>query len=124
MGRRTKLTPALIERARELRAKGCSDQAIFTLLGIGKTTFYTWLQKGEKGKSPYRDFWDAIKKGESELEETCVNGILEAGLKGNWQALAWLLERLCPERYAKKDVTAIEHKEPLKIVIERISTRD
>ncbi|BER92698.1 transposase [Atrimonas thermophila] len=125
MGRRTKLTPELIERARELKARGLSNEALAAALGISEGTFYNWKSKAEKRKSGvFLEFLEAIKKGEREFEAACVNGIFEQGQKGNWQALAWLLERLFPERYSKKDVTTIEHKEPLRIVIERISARD
>lgn len=125
MGRRTKLTPELIERAREFKAQGYSNEALAAALGIAESTFYRWLDRGEKRRSgKFWEFWEAIKKGEREFEAACVNGIFEQGQKGNWQALAWLLERLFPERYARKDVTTIEHKEPLRIVIERVSARN
>jgi len=121
-GRKTLLTPQMIEKAREMRAKGLSDQAIYTTLGICKDTFYKWIKKGEAGRKPYVDFADALKRGEARLEEDCVNGILEQGRKGNWQALAWILERLFPERYAKKDTYSVDQKEPFRVVVEYVST--
>jgi hypothetical protein len=125
MGRKTLLTPEKVEKARELRAKGLSDQAIYTALGICRDTFYTWIRKGEAGQKPYTDFAEAIKKGEAELEEICVSGILEQGLKGNWQALAWLLERLFPERYAKKDRFEVTQQKPFEVVVKLVnSNRD
>lgn len=40
--------------------------------------------------------------GVAELEKRCLDGILAAGegkSQGDWRALAWLLERLNPEKY-------------------------
>lgn len=75
-------------------------------LGIGRRTFYTWLQKGEEDyergvSSLYRQFYEAMEESRSIAETEAVKGILEAGKK-QWQALAWFLERRYPERWGQK----------------------
>lgn len=103
MARGIPLTEEMIAKARELRAKGCSDRAIAARLGISPRTLRRWREQGEAGKEPYNAFYEALVQGEAELEEKCVSGIFEAGLRGQWQAFAWILERIYPERYARRD---------------------
>ena len=104
-----KLTPELIEKIEELTSIGLSNEAIAAKIGICERTFYYWIERATKAKkSIYLQFLQALKKGESKLEETCINGILEQGKKGNWQALAWILERLKYERYGKKETRIFE----------------
>lgn len=103
MGRKTKLTPDLIRDAEKLVSAGNYVETVCDYLGIGKTTWYRWLERGEKArKGIYREFRDAIKKAEARAEIRAVNGILSAG-QDNWQALAWYLERRHHEKWGRKD---------------------
>jgi len=104
MGRRTKLTPELIENAAKLIAGGNYASTVFQMLGIGESTWYEWLQRGREGarKSIYTEFAEAIKKAESAAELRAVSGIMAAGRR-NWTAYAWYLERKFPDRWGRKD---------------------
>lgn len=103
MGRRTKLTPELIENAAKLIAGGNYASTVFQMLGIGESTWYEWLQRGREGarKSIYTEFAEAIKKAESAAELRAVSGIMAAGRR-NWTAYAWYLERKFPDRWGLK----------------------
>jgi len=95
-------------------------------LGIGRRTFYTWLQKGEEDyqrgvSSLYRQFYEAMEESRSLAETEAVKGILEAGKK-QWQALAWFLERRYPERWGlkKRSDDSDEYDTKLKELIDAI----
>lgn len=118
-----KLTPEIIIKIEELTSRGLSNESIAAKIGICERTFYYWIERADKSKSGiYLQFLQAIKKGESELEETCINGILEQGKNGNWQALAWILERLKSKRYGKKETVQLEGGDkPVKVQNDTIS---
>jgi hypothetical protein len=60
------------------------------------------------------DFEDFVQRSQVLLEVEQLENISEAGSMGTWQASAWILERLYPEKYGKKDT--IEHKYEIKLV--------
>ena len=100
--------------------------------GIGERTLYRWLTRGEaETKGIYWQLWQAIKKAKADAETERVGKIREYGMgtrtthkwtirrangdveehedygTGNWQALAWLLERQYPERWGRRDKVPI-----------------
>lgn len=103
-GRKPKLTPELQRQLVGAISKGYYIQTACQLVGIGESTFYRWLEQGEKAKSgPYREFWEALKRAEAYAEAKRVDNILKAGEMGDWKADAWYLERRYPERWARKE---------------------
>ncbi len=133
-GRKTKLNQDIIDKASALLQKGLFEETVFTLLGIPKSTWYGWKERGqadiEKGvKSIYSDFVDAIRKSESYAEMTAVEGVRSAGDAGDWRANAWYLERRFQDRWGQKigmDISAdvnveyviVEAKEAVKFLKE------
>lgn len=59
-------------------------------------------------------FEEFIKMSQAKLEEEHLENISDAGSLGTWQASAWMLERLFPDKYGKKDT--IEHKYEIKMI--------
>ena len=103
--RKLKLTPKLIEDAAKLISEGNYDRTVINYLGIDPSTWYRWLQEGEKAENGIkRDFYDTIKKASARSEVSAVKGILKAGKK-QWQALAWYLERKYAHWTLKQDTT-------------------
>ncbi len=114
MGRKTKLTPELQQKAVQLIAAGNYVSVACQYLGVSESTWYRWMEEGEKAKSgKKREFWESIKKAESAAEMRAVNGIIQAGSK-NWQAYAWYLERKFPDRWGKRQKidAQMEHSGP------------
>lgn len=76
------------------RVKACE------IVGIHYDTFRDW----EKNKP---EFSERLKKAEdlklTTIEETSISNIMNAANSGIWQASAWLLERLFPNKYGKRD---------------------
>jgi hypothetical protein len=105
-GRRSKLTPEVQEKiTRAIRAGNYANVAA-EYAGIGTTTFYRWLELGEKEEDgPYRAFRDAVKSAESEAEVRAV-AIIQRHMEKNWQAAMTYLERKHPQRWGRRlDVT-------------------
>ena len=102
-GRRTKLTPEVREKIVSAIRAGNYAYVAAEYAGIGTSTFYHWLQKGNEAKQGiYREFLEAIKKAESEAEVRAV-AIVQQSMGQNWQAAMTFLERKFPDRWGRKD---------------------
>lgn len=102
-GRKPKLTKELIAEAEKWIKAGNYTTTVCQYLGIHQSTWYKWMQQGEKAKSGLkREFFDRIKKAESHSEMRNVQLIQQAGNE-TWQAAAWYLERKFPDKWGKKD---------------------
>jgi hypothetical protein len=74
------------------------------------------MKKGRESKTQsgkYWNFWNSIKKAKYEGEAHAVEGIKAAGEK-NWTAYAWLLERMYPDRWGKRQRVEMKHEGTLK----------
>jgi transposase len=115
-GRPTKLTPEITEKiATAVRAGNYIETAAGTA-GISKDTLYRWLKEGARTKARESDvarFSDAIQKALADAEASGVAAITQAGMprkdkngkivaQGSWQAIAWRLERMHPEKYGMR----------------------
>ena len=98
-GRKTLCTPELTAEIRDYIVQGLSNKDACALAGINESTFYLWLNEGEKGKSPYLEFLESIKSAVPSRKKELLNKIAQAG-RDHWQAFAWLLERLHPSEFA------------------------
>ena len=73
-------------------------------VGINPTTYYDWMNKGEKAtKGRYREFYLDVKKAKAEAVTRNV-AIVQKAAATTWQAAAWWLERTHPKEFGKKDV--------------------
>ncbi|GEO26677.1 hypothetical protein AAC03nite_24620 [Alicyclobacillus acidoterrestris] len=103
-GRKTKLTPDLQKRLMSFIAAGNYVEVACAASGISTTTFYRWLEQGEKAKSGiYREFRDAYKQAEAVAEMKRVKTIQDAADLGDWRAALAYLERRYPDRWGRKD---------------------
>ena len=103
-GRPTKLTPQVQARIVQAIVGGNDITVAAAYAGIGKTTFYEWLERGRKAKTgPFADFADAIQKAQADAETRNVALIAKAAQEGTWTAAAWWLERKYPERWGRKE---------------------
>lgn len=117
MGRKTKLTKDIQEKLVSAIAHGNYHEVACFLVGIGSSTFYSWMKKGEEENSKriYRDFVEAIKKAEAIAEAQRLQVISKASHE-NWQAAAWYLERRYPDRWGRRK-HELEHKGELDLNI-------
>ncbi len=125
MGRDTKLTKELQSKIIEFIRAGTYNETACLACGLGESTFYAWLDRGEKEtRGIYRDFLEAVKKAKGEAEARNLMIIQKAG-DTNWQAAAWYLERVYPDKYGRRDrVQAdLKHDGQIKIVLEEVDGR-
>lgn len=78
------------------------------LADLPKETVYQWLKRGQTEHddhtSPYRIFYDAVKRAEARAEAEAVEDVRKAGKSGPqyWAASMTRLERRHPERWGKR----------------------
>lgn len=103
MARPTKLTPEVREIICKAIVGGNYKETAAQAAGIDKGTLYNWLKAGEAAKSgAFFDFFNAVKKAESEAELRNVV-IIQQAAKKSWQAAAWYLERKHRERWGRNE---------------------
>jgi hypothetical protein len=83
---------------------GLPREDAIKLIGLPKSTFYDWLQRGEKPGAAvgWRKFREDVELATAEFEYGALSRIGEAGARGEWQADAWRLERIRQDRYMKR----------------------
>jgi transposase-like protein len=102
-GRPTKLTPELQVALCDLIRDGNYYEAACARVGIERTTFFKWMQRGRKAKSgPLFDFFNAVQSARAESEARVVKDWV-AQIPENWQAARDFLARRFPARWGPKD---------------------
>ena len=108
MARPKKLTLSLQDEIVRLISQGASTEQAAESAGITPRSLYYWMAKGREGKpKEFLQFFQAIKKAQSDFELMHLRNIQRYAASGAWQASAWILERVNRERYGK--VVAIEN---------------
>jgi hypothetical protein len=107
-GRPSKLSKELVDNLLNFIKAGAFVETAVKAAGIHKDTLYYWLERGKREKKgPYREFSDAYEKACAEFE---IGGILKIRAAAKdpkaWFAMAWLLERRFPGRWARPEVKA------------------
>jgi AcrR family transcriptional regulator len=78
------------KRLLELLSEGCSISQACAAVGIGRRTFYVWLQNDA-------DFASAVDRAYTRLIAAAERTLQRAIADGDARAAMWLLERLAPE---------------------------
>jgi hypothetical protein len=78
------------KRLLELLSEGCSISQACAAVGIGRRTFYVWLQNDA-------DFASAVDCAHTRLIAAAERTLQRAIEHGDTRAAMWLLERLAPE---------------------------
>lgn len=102
MGAPTKLTPELQQEIVGYLASGCYIETACAVAGIGKTSYYDWLKRGEAGEEPYAGFLNAVREAEHRAELRAIAIIHKAG-EEDPKHLEWWLERKFADRWARND---------------------
>lgn len=111
-GRPRELTREIIDKAADLVKRCLYVETVAASLGIHRETFREWLTAGsreqrkrDQGKRPdagldlHVEFSATIKKALADAEGDYLGVIQAAGTEA-WTALAWVLERRFPQRWA------------------------
>jgi hypothetical protein len=105
-GRETKLTPELQASIVQLVRAGSYLPVACAAVGIARSTFYEWWNRGdpagsERADAPHRVFRAELERARAEGEALLVGKVVTEARAGTWQAATWLLERMFPERWAR-----------------------
>lgn len=113
MGRKTKLTEEVIERAVKAIKAGNYNVVAAQFAGVSEVTFYAWIQKGESAERKslndetlsddellYLKFLKSIRSARNELEVRHTLSVNKAAER-DWRAAAWFLERSFPSRWGR-----------------------
>jgi len=121
-GRKTKLTPELIERICEFIVKGNYISTACKTVGISESTYYGWLKRAEEGDTGiFVQFAKAAKQAEAQAEAELLAIVREAATTDkNWLAAMTFLERRYPERWGRKDRHQVEMSESRQITITHV----
>jgi hypothetical protein len=100
-GRKLKLTRGLIREICTLIKNGNFAEVACSACGIGKTTFYRWLQLGEEDRAGiYREFRDALEVASAKAEVAAIETLLA---QKSPDQIKWFLERRYSGRWARKE---------------------
>lgn len=111
-GRPSKLTPELKDALAELLGLGNFREQAVQAVGVPKSTFYGWLERGEAdteaGKATiYSDLLDAVSRAEAAAEITAVQ-YLRRWMLTDLRAVTYYLERRHPSRWRRRESVELE----------------
>jgi hypothetical protein len=93
VGRATRLNDEVSDSICRLIRAGNTDRVSAVKSGVGFRTFCEWIEKGHKGKQPYRDFADAVELAKAEIEFFMVQRAFRPTDPDPETALTWLRTR-------------------------------
>lgn len=114
MPRKPKINREMVDEILTYKENGISDKDICDMVGIHQSTFYDWLKEAETGKDSHNpnrkapclelkvELADGLKKAQAAFKAYHIQNITKAS-KRNWQASAWMLERMYPKEFGRID---------------------
>lgn len=101
-----KFSEELCETIYDLVSKGYTYKEICSVCDIHTTTFYNWINRGEKAKSgKFKQFVVELNKAKAHRKNHFLDKLIEkAEDRSDWKAYGWLLEREYSEEYARPEV--------------------
>lgn len=106
-GRKLKLTKELVKKMVKLIRDGLFYKDVCKIVGIGETTFYRWMNFGERGIEPFLEFRVLVQRATAKAIIDNVKIISDASEK-DWRASAWILEKRFPELWGEKKIIEIK----------------
>ena len=100
-GRPNGLTPEIQNTIISTIKAGNYLEAACGQAGVTQQTVYGWLQRGEAGEEPYREFFELLTRAQSESEREAVKAIKDR-FGDDLKAPMWWLERRFPRRWGKQ----------------------
>ncbi len=106
MGRKTRLTGALIAEICRHIEEGNFPEVACRLAGVPERTFYDWMKKGgtDDGSSVYHALRFAVGEAKARWEGRLA---ADVAASDSVRAKMWVLERIAPERWGRKRVVEV-----------------
>lgn len=105
---KARCTQEAIQTAVELKKRGVMDKDIAAALLVRPDTFSKWINHPVSDNQ--RQLSQELKRVETDYKASLLTIIYNAGVNGQWQAAAWMLERKYPEEYARRERSTIDAK--------------
>ena len=111
-GRKTKLTPELLDRLSQALSAGNYVETACAFAGISQSVFYHWVNEARKpnAKKIYLEFLDTIERARSiaeirnlQIVQTAAQGDVNANKDPDWRAATWFLERAYPKKWGRHE---------------------
>jgi hypothetical protein len=99
-GRRTLLCAKLQKEICGYLSDCCTIRTACEATGISESSFYLWVEKGEEGRSPYKEFSEAITRARGRAKARIVHSLLD---EKDWRARLELLARVFPDEYGRRE---------------------
>lgn len=110
-GRPTLLNPTRQAALLNAIEQGMPLKQAAAIAGMSYDTLNNWQNRGENESAPpeYRQFCQLLRHSQAVAMQVHVSSICDAA-KRDWKAAAWMLERRCPEDFARPQ--QFEHSGP------------
>jgi hypothetical protein len=99
-GRRTKLDVKLQRQICGYLSDCCTIKTACEASGLSQSSFFLWIEKGEQGHSPYKEFSEAITRARGRAKARIVHSLLD---EKDWRARLELLARVFPDEYGRRE---------------------
>jgi hypothetical protein len=102
----TELTTELADQIVAMLRAGNYVQVAVRAVGLSRSTFNSWMARGrtsDEKDGAYRELRRRVHQAQAEGEARNVAQIAKAAAD-SWQAAAWMLERMAPERWGRVSV--------------------
>lgn len=93
MARPSKFTTEVTETILKALAYGATYKDASEAAGVDYMTFRTWMERGEAGKKPFNEFFEAVRRTEAEARLKYLSTIADAARTGDWRAALEYLKR-------------------------------
>lgn len=97
----TEMSPRLMEEFVNRFQQGATICMACDTVGLRREDYYRWKKQAEEGREDRELLFKKIRAARSDYLWSCVKDIKAAGKK-QWQANAWLLERMDPENFCER----------------------
>jgi hypothetical protein len=103
-GRRTLLCAKLQKQICGYLSDCCTIRTACEATGISESSFYLWVEKGEEGRSTYKEFSEAVTRARGRAKARIVRSLLD---EKDWRARLEVLARVFPDEYGRRDLVPL-----------------
>lgn len=93
MARPSKFVPEVTETILKALQIGATYKDAAEAAGVDYMTFRTWIERGQEGKKPFNEFFEAVRRTEAQARLNYLSTIAQAAAKGDWKAAEAYLKR-------------------------------